>query len=97
MDYTSIHIYGHFLSDDVLKAVEQDSTLIGNREQDFGLDAQVQSTIDYAWSSLRNDWRFYNERKGVNDPYGTRRSRDLMERLFNSLNPRFHLSRQSFP
>ena len=85
MDYTSIHIYGHFLSDDVLKAVEQDSTLIGNREQDFGLDAQVQSTIDYAWSSLRNDWRFYNERKGVNDPYGTRRSRDLMERLFNSL------------
>lgn len=85
MDYTSIHIYGHFLSDDILKAVEQDSTLIGNREQDFGLDAQVQSTIDYAWSSLRNDWRFFNERKGVSDPYGTRRSRDLMERLFNSL------------
>ena len=93
MDYTSIHIYGHFLSDDVLKAIEQDYTLIGNREQDFGLDSQVQNTIDYVWSSLRNDWRFFNERNVVKDPYGTRRSRDLMERFFTSMG--YDLTRQS--
>lgn len=93
MDYTSIHIYGHFLSDDVLKAIEQDNTLIGNREQDFGLDTQVQNTIDYVWSSLRNDWRFFNERNVVKDPYGTRRSRDLMERFFTSLG--YDLTRQN--
>jgi len=93
MDYTSIHIYGHFLSDDVLKAIEQDNTLIGNREQDFGLDSQVQNTIDYVWSSLRNDWRFFNERNAVKDPYGTRRSRDLMERFFTSMG--YDLTRQN--
>lgn len=93
MDYTSIHIYGHFLSDDVLKAIEQDYTLIGNREQDFGLDSQVQNTIDYVWSSLRNDWRFFNERNVVKDPYGTRRSRDLMERFFTSMG--YDLTRQN--
>lgn len=92
MDYTSIHIYGHFLSDDILHAIEQDNTLIGNREQDFGLDSQVQNTIDYVWSSLRNDWRYFKERSTVNDPYGTRRSRDLMERFFKSLG--YNLTRQ---
>ena len=44
----------------------------------------------YVWSSLRNDWNFYKERASnerlVNkDPYGTRRARDLMERLLQSL------------
>lgn len=92
MDYTSIHIFGHFLSDDILHAVERDYTLAGNREQDFGLDSPVQSTIDYVWSSLRNDWRYFNERSMVNDPYGTRRSRDLMERFLNNLG--YRLSRQ---
>jgi len=93
MSYTSIHVYGHFLSDDILHAIERDNTLVGNREQDFGLDTHVQNTIDYVWSSLRNDWRFFKERSTVNDPYGTRRSRDLMERFFTSLG--YDLSRQS--
>lgn len=90
MDYTSIHIYGHLLSDDILHNIERDNTLIGNRDQDFGMDISVSSAIDYVWSSLRNDWNFYKERAGnerlVNkDPYGTRRARDLMERLLQSL------------
>lgn len=93
MDYTSIQIYGHFLSDDVLHLIEQDFTLKGNREQDFGFDSQVQNTIDYVWSSLRNDWRFFKERNTVNDPYGTRRARDLMERLFTNLG--YELNRQT--
>ena len=97
MDYTSIHIYGHLLSDDILHNVERDNTLIGNRDQDFGMDISVSSAIDYVWSSLRNDWNFYKERAGnerlVNkDPYGTRRARDLMERLLQSLG--YKLDRQ---
>ena len=97
MDYTSIHIYGHLLSDDVLHNIERDNTLIGNRDQDFGMDISVSSAIDYVWSSLRNDWNFYKERAAnerlVNkDPYGTRRARDLMERLLQSLG--YKLDRQ---
>ena len=93
MDYTSIHVYGHLLSDDILNAVEKDTTLLGNREQDFGIDSRVSQAIDYAWSSLRNDWRFFKERSLLNDPYGTRRSRDLMERMLSSLG--YDLSRQT--
>ena len=97
MDYTSIHIYGHLLSDDILHSIERDNTLIGNRDQDFGMDISVSSAIDYVWSSLRNDWNFYKERASnerlVNkDPYGTRRARDLMERLLQSLG--YKLDRQ---
>ena len=97
MDYTSIHIYGHLLSDDILHNIERDNTLLGNRDQDFGMDISVSSAIDYVWSSLRNDWNFYKERAGNErlagrDPYGTRRARDLMERLLQSLG--YKLDRQ---
>lgn len=98
MDYTSIHIYGHLLSDDILHNIERDNTYEGNREQDFAMDIPVSAAIDYVWSSLRNDWSFYKERANnerlVNkDPYGTRRSRDLMERLLQSLG--YTLDRQA--
>ena len=98
MDYTSIHIYGHLLSDDILHNIERDNTYEGNREQDFVMDIPVSAAIDYMWSSLRNDWNFYKERAGnerlVNkDPYGTRRARDLMERLLQSLG--YTLDRQA--
>ncbi len=93
MDYTSIHVYGHLLSDDILNAVEKDTTLVGNREQDFGIDSRISQAIDYAWSSLRNDWRFFKERSLLNDPYGTRRSRDMMERMLSSLG--YDLTRQN--
>ena len=92
MDYTSIHIYGHLLSDEILRSIEQDNTLLGNREQDYSIDITTSSAIDYAWSSLRNDWHYYNERSIVNDTYGTRRSRDLIERFFQSLG--YKLARQ---
>ncbi|MDD6505814.1 MAG: restriction endonuclease, partial [Prevotellaceae bacterium] len=69
----------------ILHSIERDQNLTGNREQDYSIDISTSAAIDYVWSSLRNDWRFYKERSGVNDPYGTRRARDLMERLFQSL------------
>ncbi len=93
MDYTSIHIYGHLLSDEILRSIEQDTSLLGNRDQDFSIDMPASSAIDYVWTALRNDWRFYNERSTVNDPYGTRRSRDLIERLFQSMG--YQLQRQT--
>ncbi|MDY2831427.1 MAG: restriction endonuclease [Sodaliphilus pleomorphus] len=85
MEYTSIHIYGHLLSDDILHSVEQDGNFVGNTQQDYGIDAAVDQSIDYVWSSLRNDWNFYKERSLANDPYGTRRARDLISRLLSSL------------
>ena len=96
MDYTSIHIYGHLLSDDILASIAKDNNFVGNRDQDFGVDSRITSVIDYVWSSLRNDWRFFKERSLTNDPYGTRRSRDLMERLFSNLGYEYTLQRSYF-
>lgn len=93
MDYTSIHIYGHLLSDDVLHGIEQDTNQIGNRDQDFGIDINVNQAIDYAWSSLRNDWEFFRNRSAAYDTYGTKRARALMERIFMNLG--YELSRQN--
>lgn len=82
MDYTSIHVYGHMLSDDILHTVETDRTIAGNRDIDFAdLDTTVQEAIDYAWTALRASWGFYLTRSGNNDPYGTRRSREFMEQF----------------
>lgn len=82
MDYTSIHVYGHLLSDDILNTIETDRNMVGNRDIDFtDLDTGVQEAIDYAWTALRASWGFYLTRSGVNDPYGTRRSREFMEQL----------------
>lgn len=82
MDYTSIHVYGHLLSDDILHTIETDRNMVGNRDIDFvDLDSGVQEAIDYAWTALRASWGFYLTRSGANDPYGTRRSREFMEQL----------------
>lgn len=85
MDYTSIHIYGHILSDDILHQIETDTSIQGNRDQDFNLDVSLSSQIDNAWSSLRNDWKLFSERNILKDPYGTKSVRRLMERFFGSL------------
>ena len=85
MDYTSIHIYGHLLSDDILHEIETDASMPGNREHDFNLDVSLTAKIDNAWSSLRNDWKLFAERNTLRDPYGTRAVRRLMERFLSSL------------
>ena len=59
MDYTSIHVYGHMLSDDILHTIETDRNMAGNRDIDFAdLDTTVQEAIDYAWTALRASWGF---------------------------------------
>ena len=92
MDYTSIHIHGHLLSDDILHQIETDKNLEGNRDNDFFLDTSVQEALDYAWTALRADWGFYLTRSLTNDSYGTRRSREFMERLLLLFG--FHPQRQ---
>lgn len=92
MDYTSIHVYGHLLSDDILHSIETDRSLEGNREADFKLDTPLQETIDYAWTALRAGWGFYLTRSNVNDPYGTRRSREFMEDFLHKFG--YHPQRQ---
>ena len=92
MEYTGIHIFGHLLSDDTIHQIETDRNLEGNRDTDFKLDTSVQEAIDYAWTSLRADWGFYLTRSLTNDPYGTRRSREFIERLL--LHFGFHPQRQ---
>lgn len=93
MDYTSIHIYGHLLSDDILHSIERDNSMQGNRDQDFSTGTTATAAIDYVWSSVLAAYKYYKERSTLNDPYGTRRSRDLMERLLADLG--WHLQRQT--
>jgi len=92
MDYNSIHVYGHLLSEEILHQIETDRNLSGNRDADFRLDTSLQEAIDYAWTSSRADWRFYKTRRSAADPYGTRRSREFTERLLLLFG--FHPQRQ---
>lgn len=84
MDYTSIHIYGHILTDDILHAIETDESFDGNKAIDFH-SSDLAFDIDYAWSCLRNDYNFFNARNNISDTYGTRRARDLIGRLLTNL------------
>lgn len=92
MDYTSIHVFGHLLSDDTLHAIERDTTFAGNTEPDYQLDTPVGLAIDYAWTSLRSAYAYYRKRSTAKDPYGTRRSRELIAHLLTDLG--WHLKPQ---
>ncbi len=92
MDYTSIHIHGHLLSDEILHQIETDKNLVGNREADFQLDSSLQEAIDYAWTMLRASWGYYLTRSLLNDQYGTKRSREFIEQLLSRLG--YHPQRQ---
>ncbi len=95
MEYTSIHVNGHLLSDEILRSIEQDETFQGNTQRDFAVDTTVGQAIDYAWGALRNDWEYFKSRSNINDPYGTRRVRDLMSALFAKLGYNLEQQRQN--
>ena len=47
MDFTCIHIFGHILSEDIIKSIETDNSLFGNRESDFAIEGHsVNKEID---------------------------------------------------
>ena len=87
MDFTCIHIFGHILSEDIIKAIESDNNLPGNRERDFGMEGTtVKKEIDYVWSGVRRDWDYcMKDRNFTNDPYGTKSVRKFMRSFLTSL------------
>lgn len=87
MDFTCIHIFGHILSEDIIKAIESDNNLSGNRERDFGMEGTtVKKEIDYVWSGVRRDWDYcMKDRNFTNDPYGTKSVRKFMRSFLTSL------------
>ena len=93
MLYTSIHVSGNVLTEEILHTVETDSTYTGNADRDFGAVDNLSAAIDYAWSSLRHDYSFFASRPLDRDQYGTSRARALTERLLLSLG--YSLSRCS--
>lgn len=85
MNYTSIHVHGNLLTEEILNSVERDKTYTGNSDSDYGEPDSLSYAIDYAWSSLRADYNFFTSRPLLKDQYGTTRSRNLTERLLQSL------------
>ena len=92
MNYTSIHVHGNLLTEQILNSVERDKTYTGNSDSDYGEPDSLSYAIDYAWSSLRADYNFFTSRPLLKDQYGTTRSRNLTERLLQSLG--YSLTRQ---
>jgi len=87
MDFTCIHIFGHLLSEDIIKAIESDNNLAGNRDRDFGIEGNtVKKEVDYVWSGVRRDWEYcMKDRNFTNDPYGTKSVRKFMRSFLTSL------------
>lgn len=87
MDFTCIHIFGHILSEDIIKSIETDNSLFGNRESDFAIEGHsVNKEIDYVWSGVRRDWDYcMKDRNFTNDPYGTKSVRKFMRSFLTSL------------
>ena len=92
MNYTSIHVHGNLLTEEIFNSVERDKTYTGNSDSDYGEPDSLSYAIDYAWSSLRADYNFFTSRPLLKDQYGTTRSRNLTERLLHSLG--YSLTRQ---
>lgn len=89
MDYSCIHIYGHIISEEIIKSIETDSNFPGNTEKDFAIPTgvNVRQTIDSEWSLLKMRWlNVFNNRNLTNDQYGTKSVKSLMKIFFTELN-----------
>lgn len=89
MDYTCIHIYGHIISEEIIKAIETEENYAGNTDADFAIPSgmTVRQTIDSEWSMLKMRWlNLFANRNLTNDPYGTKSVRSLMKVFFTEFN-----------
>lgn len=89
MKYTSINIQGNLISEEILQKIE-DSEAPGQLAKDFGFDSgtNLRSEIEYAWSKIKLDWKYFFERiekLPSSDPYGTTLSRKWMTSFFSTL------------
>lgn len=97
MKYTSIHIQGNLLSEEILQKINE-GTADGQAPTDFGLEpgATLRSEMEYAWSRILIDWKHFRERAEklpANDGYGTTMTRKWMEQFFAALG--YELFRES--
>lgn len=89
MDYNCIHIYGHIISEEIIKAIETEENYAGNTDADFAIPSgmTVRQTIDSEWSMLKMRWlNLFANRNLTNDPYGTKSVRSLMKVFFTEFN-----------
>jgi hypothetical protein len=89
MKYTSINIQGNLISEEILQKIEN-SDAQGQQGKDFGFDpgTNLRSEIEYAWSKIKLDWKYFFERiekLPSSDPYGTSLSRKWMTSFFSTL------------
>lgn len=85
MDYSCIHIFGHIISEEIIKAIETQENYAGNTERDFAIPTgmSVRQTIDSEWSMFKMRWlNVFNNRNLTNDPYGTKSVKSLMKLFF---------------
>lgn len=90
MKYTSINIQGNLISEEILQKIEA-SEAPGQQAKDFGFDpgTNLRSEIEYAWSKIKLDWKYFSERMQslpAADPYGTSLARKWMVNFFSALN-----------
>ena len=96
MKYTSINIQGNLISEDILQKIEA-ADVQGQLAKDFGFESGInlRSEIEYAWSRVKLDWKYFSERSEklpASDPYGTTITRRWMTGFLSTLG--FDLSLQ---
>jgi type I restriction-modification system DNA methylase subunit len=89
MKYTTIHIQGNLLSEEILHKVEN-AEANGQQAIDFGLEpgTSIRNEIEYAWSKIKLDWKQFNEKSmkiQTTDPYGTTLSRKWMMQFLREI------------
>ena len=99
MKYTSINIQGNLISEEILHKIEE-SDVQGQLAKDFGFEPGInlRSEIEYAWSKIKLDWKYFFERTEklpASDPYGTTLSRRWMTSFFSTLGFELTLQKSS--
>lgn len=89
MKYTCINIQGNLVSEEILQKIEA-GTADGQTAEKFGLEknANLKSEIEYAWSRIKLDWKYFSERMNnlpATDQYGTTMARRWMKSFFSTL------------
>jgi hypothetical protein len=99
MKYSTINVQGNLISEEILQNIEK-SVADGQLVTDFGFEpsANIRSEIEYAWSRVKLDWKYFNERSQnlpAKDPYGTTLSRNWIKLFLSSIG--FELERPESP
>ncbi len=99
MKYTCINIQGNLISEDILHKIES-AEVTGQKTTDFCFepDVNLRNEIEYAWSHVKLDWKYFSERSvslPPNDPYGTSLARKWMESFLSTLGFELHWQKSS--